>query len=75
MVDYAKCYLDNGDVDPDMVVRSDGVELRRSNSDLWLEYKVFAAGNGHVFDKMPPGKWDNLNANAKRRLKYAKPGQ
>ena len=67
-------YEDDGvTVNPDMVVRSDGVELRRSTHDLWLEYEEFLAGNGHVHDKMPPGLWDNLNANAKRRLQYANP--
>lgn len=67
---YIKCFNEDGSVNPDMVVREDGLELRRSSTEEWADYEASGVTPQDTFTQ---SQWDALNDNSSRRLRYAKP--
>lgn len=59
---------DEGSPDPDMIVREDGVELRRAPTEEWAAYEAFLARGGRPQRRFTRKQWAALNDNARRRL-------
>ena len=66
---YIQIKDENGDVDPDMIVREDGLELRRSTRQEWIDYEA----SGDAQETFTQGQWDALNKNSQNRLLPYKP--
>ena len=60
---------EDGAPDPDIVVREDGVELRRAPTDEWAAYEAFLVAGGRPQRKFTRKQWSALNDNARRRLR------
>jgi hypothetical protein len=61
-----------GEVDPDKVLRSDGVELiRAEGSEYWADYEAFLADGGVVTTHMDDTAWQRLGDIGRMRLRYA----
>lgn len=66
---YIAARTEDGAIDPDRVVRQDGVELRRAPTDAWAEFEAFLAAGGAPQEIFTRRQWAALNDEARRRLR------
>ncbi len=72
-MDYVKIPIDDGTANPDMILREDGLELRRAPTPEWSEFEKWLADGNEPLDALPRDKWAKLNAEARLRSPQAMP--
>lgn len=71
MVDYIQMHSDTG-IDPDAVLRDDGVQLRRGPTREWAEFEQWMVAGGTPRRNMTREQWAKLNQHARQRALFAR---